>query len=124
QAVEAFKKARQSRVNQGPFLEQLLLRAEAGVAFEAGNYDDFLAKMQALAATSPRDAVAVAGVASGYACKYAVSGSDEDRDLALKHLEEAGRLAGPDDPQFKEYRARIEHRLDTREAIARTEYIR
>lgn len=121
-AVVAFKKARRGQNHLGPTLDRMLLQAEAGAAFEAGDYDGFLAKMQAYAATEPGSSQARAGVASAYACKYAAGGSDEDRDRALEELAQAAKLARPGDREFEEYRERIQHRLETREIISRKDF--
>ena len=123
-AVESFRKAKQSHVNLGPILDQLLLHAEAGVAFDNKNYDEFLAKSKALAGQLPGDARFIAEVASAYACKYAVTGAEEFRTESLKNLDKAAKLAGPKDPQLAEYRPRILHRLESREIISHDEYHR
>ncbi len=107
-----------------PNAKQVLLQAEIGAAFEAGDYDAFLEKSQALAKQEPNDARAAAGVASAYACKYAAQGNEEFAAQARERLEAAGKLAPPADPDFEEYSQRIRYRLATREIISRTEYHR
>lgn len=124
EAVQAFGKARQGGRQMGPVLDQMTLRAEAGAAFDRKDYDEFLAKMQAYAASAPGDQYAVAGVASAYACKYAVGGAEEDRDLALKNLDDAAKLAHSNVPDFQDFRDRIEHRLETREIMKQKEFQR
>jgi tetratricopeptide (TPR) repeat protein len=123
-AAECFRKAKRVPAIRGTQLDRMLLEAEAGVAFKAKNYDEFLAKAQAISRQWPGDATAVAEAASAFACKYAVTGSEEYRKEAVKNLEKAARLAGPKNPDFKEYQPRIQHRLDTREIITREEYNR
>jgi hypothetical protein len=108
---------------QGAFLDQLLLKAEMAAAFEAKNYDEFLQKSTVALAHSPGDKMAVAAVASAHACKYAVSGLEEDRKQAVKRLDEAAKLGGPS-AAFDEYRGLIQHRLDTREVVSRQEFRR
>lgn len=124
EAIGPLRSARQGQLHQGPLIDDLLLKAELGAAFDARKFDEFLSKSKEYAAKSPHDPIAVAGVASAYACQYAVSGSDEDYLEATKHLAEASALAKPSDPHFAEYRERIEHRLKTREILTRAEYQR
>jgi len=110
--------------DQNPAIDRLLISAEAGVAFDSKNYDEFLARMKSLADNNPHDAMAVAGVASAYACKYAVTGDPQFRQQALDWLLRAEKAGGAGQPPFIEYQARIRHRLDTREIISREEYQR
>jgi hypothetical protein len=125
QAVDYLRKAKQSAGSgKLPEIDRLLLQAEVGAAFEAKNYDEFLAKSKALAGQAPGDPMLAAGLASAYACKFATTGSEQFRTEALKNLEKASKLAGPKDPEFLEYQPRILHRLETREIITRTEYAR
>ncbi len=125
QAVGYLQKAKQSPGSgQFPQIVELLLQAEAGAAFDAKNYDEFLAKAKAIANRTPGDPRVVAGVASAYACKFATTGSEEFRTEALKNLDKAAKLAGPHDAELAEYRPRILHRLETREIISRDEFYR
>jgi tetratricopeptide (TPR) repeat protein len=118
-ALKCFQNAGHSRAINGKELSEWTLIAEGAVAFDAKNYDEFLKKQKALVSLAPTSSVAVAGLASAYACKYAVTGSEEFRKQALKELDRAQRLAGALDPNFKEYAARIHHRLDTPNPHAR-----
>ena len=124
-AVDSFRKAKQSPGSGAlPDIDRFLLEAEAGAAFDAKNYDEFLAKCQAIASGLPRDPVGAAKVASGYACKFAVTGREEYRRESLKQLDKAAKLAGPSDSSFQEFRLRILHRLDSREIISAAEFAR
>jgi hypothetical protein len=123
EAANAFRSAR-AHFGSLPFIDAMLLQAEGGVAFDAKDYDTFLAKMQAIERLEPNQPRGLTGVASAYACKYAVTGKEEFRKQALLFLERATRLSGPGDPLAKEYEARIRHRLETREIITRKEYMR
>ena len=105
-------------------IQDYVLYAEIGVAFDRKDYDRFLAKSKAMMERNPNDATAVAGVASAYACKWAETGVQGFKELALNHLEEARRLAGMESATFKEYENRILFRLDSREIINREEYQR
>jgi tetratricopeptide (TPR) repeat protein len=125
EAVDYLRKAQQSA---GPakfdFIDRLLLHAEGGAAFDAKNYDEFLAKSKELAAQFQDDATCVAQLASAYACKYAVTSAPKFRDEALKNLEKASTLAPPGDRDFADYRVRILYRIDKREIISRAEFNR
>lgn len=101
-----------------------LLAAEAGEAFDAKDYDGFLSKERAMWQLSPDNPVALMGLASGYACQYAVSGSNEMKQAAMKFLNDAMATTKVPDPQFGSWKARILHRLETREIIRREEYDR
>ncbi len=104
--------------------DDLILQAEAGAAFEAKDYDAFLAKARELEERGPRRAMAVAQVASALACKYAVTGQQPLKDQALKKLQHAAELVRDERQHFEEYRQRILHRLNTREIISKKEYDR
>jgi tetratricopeptide (TPR) repeat protein len=124
QAVDYLRKAKQSpNSGQLPEVDLFLLRAEAIAAFDAKQYDDYLAKAKALIGRTPGDSSAVAMVASAYACKYAVTGNEEFRNEALKNLERAAKMAGKD-PDAANYRERILYRIDTREILTRKEFER
>ena len=105
-------------------VQDLVLRAEIGVAFDRKDYDQFLAKAKVVMDRNPKDHGAVASVASAFACKWAVTGDEGFRQEALKHLDQAKRLAGIENPAFKEYQGRILYRLDSREIISREEHQR
>jgi hypothetical protein len=99
-----------------------LLAAQAGAAFEAKDYDRFLAKQNEILKARPAEAMAMAGVASAYACKFAVTGDEAHKKQALHYLEmAASRDTGP---QAVDYRQRILHRLQTREIIKKQEFDR
>jgi tetratricopeptide (TPR) repeat protein len=121
-ALKCFQAAAFHPAAQGPMLSQFTLMAEAGIAFDAKDYDEFLKKEQALVKLLPTESHAVAGVASAYACKYAITGNEKYRKESLKRLDQARKLAGPNNPEMQEYAQRIEHRLDTRQILKREEY--
>lgn len=99
-----------------------LLAAESGVAFEKKDYDTFLVKQTELLGREPNDATALAGVASAYACKYAVTGDEEHKREALRYLDRAAQHSAS--PEIGEYRQRILFRLHSREVINKQEYDR
>jgi hypothetical protein len=122
-AVPYLKKTKAAVPNE-PFVDRLLLTAEAGAAFDAGDYALFLERQKALAKLDPTDAMAEAGVASAYACQYAVSGQETLRQQAVAQLARAAKLVKDDPAPFEEYERRIRHRLETREIISREEFLR
>jgi hypothetical protein len=105
-------------------VRRLLLVAEIGDAFDRKDYDTFLAKSKEIATQNPKEAQVAAGVASAYACKYAVTGEESFRQEALRQLEKAAALAPPGDKDYPEYANRIRHRIETREIIKREEFRR
>lgn len=107
-----------------PSLDRVVLHAEAGAAFDLKDYDRFLDRMQAVAKLEPGEAMAEAGVASAWACKFAVSGDTSFEREALAHLESGRKLSHGDTPGFQEYEQRIRHRLATREILSRAQYLK
>jgi hypothetical protein len=98
---------------------------DVAIAFNTKDYDKFLTLEEAEAAKAPENSMAVAGVASALACKYAVTGDEKYARDTEDHLQKAQKLAGSD-PQlmasYREYSERIQYRLKTREIIDKTEY--
>ena len=121
EALKELEAARKVLGSEAGF-DRFILSAEAGAAFDEKNYARFLDRQQALARLYPDDAIAVAGVASAYACQFAVSGDDALKRQALEQLERARRLSVADPGGFKEYEDRILYRVSTREIISRQEY--
>jgi len=95
------------------------------IAFNTKDYDKFLSLEEAEAVRVPENSMAVAGVASALACKYAVTGDEKYARDTEDRLQKAQKLAGSD-PQlmasYREYSERIRYRLKTREIIDKTEY--
>lgn len=104
-------------------VETFILYARSGAAFDAKDYDGFLAAAQAIDEKLPTHHMSKGGLASAWACKYAETGDTRFREQALSCLEEAGKLA-QGDPAFAEYEGRIRYRLHSREIITRQEYQR
>jgi hypothetical protein len=109
-----------SELRQGANL--YLLQAEASAAFDKKEYDTFLAKENELLALQPKDEMSLASVASAYACKYAVTGTDAYKQNALRYLQQAQEQSK--DSNLDEYRQRILYRLHTREIIDKKEFDR
>jgi hypothetical protein len=102
--------------------EMLLAKAQAAVAFDAKDYDAFLAKETEMLKARPNDPMAMAGVASAHACKYAVTGDESHKQQALRMLESA--VQADKGPHVADYRQRILFRLHTREIISKKEFDR
>jgi hypothetical protein len=117
---------RRTRQFAGPDMagvyRQVELQAEIGKAFDGKDYDAFLAFANEAAELAPDSPSALGGVASAYACKYAVSGDESFRRQSLEHLERARAMARADHEEFKEYETRIQHRLHTREILSREQF--
>ncbi len=122
EALEHLRKV-PAAISDTPKFADLMLYAEAGAAFDRRDYDQFLAKSEAMLAKHPSEATARAGVSSAHACKWAVTGDPTHRTAALEFLDRA-RAVGSQDASFKEYEPRILHRIDSREVITRQEYAR
>lgn len=123
-AAEALPLLRQiqQQVPADPTIKRFVLIADAAAAFDRKDYDHFLAVEQEQMALVPNEPSAVAGVASAFACKYAVTGNPEFKQQALELLEKAKKLAPPGSPEFADYEARIRFRIDTRRIISKKEY--
>jgi len=112
-----------------PQLTDLALAAEmydGGVDFARANYDGYLALGEKVWARQ-RDANSAAVLASGLACKYAVTGDEAYRQRATEMLDTARQLAESNPDVMKnlsEYFPRIAHRLNTRQIITKQEYDR
>ena len=78
----------------------------------------------ALAKRQPEEPMWALGVASAYACKFAATGDGESKDLAERQIETALKMKGAEGKAFEETVDRIRYRLETREIISRSEYVR
>jgi len=99
---------------------------DEGVAFEAKDYDQFLAIANKQWQEFPGFGTA-AVVASALACKYAVTGDSKFRQQAEQMLQASHDKLGTDPAEqqsYQEYAERIHHRLDSRQIITKTEYDR
>lgn len=103
-------------------LEDLIARAQIGVAFDNADYDEFLKLAIRMSAENRDDPTYSGQVASAYACKYAVTGSEEYKIKSLAALDLA-RDVSQEYPAskeyFTEYEDRILHRLASRKIIDR-----
>jgi tetratricopeptide (TPR) repeat protein len=100
--------------------------SDEGVAFEARDYDKFLAIAEKQWQEYPSAGMA-ATVASALACKYAVTGDPKYRQEAEQMLETSRQKVGtgPEEQKsFQEYTERIRYRLDSRQIISKAEYDR
>ena len=103
-------------------LQEYMLAAEQGAAFDNRDYDRFLDISRQALADDPDNYSAAAGVASALACKWAVTGDAVLKKEAYEHLAKARKLAGADNPDFTEYEGRTLYRIDSRRIIDKTEY--
>jgi DNA-directed RNA polymerase subunit RPC12/RpoP len=110
------------RTPGNPATERVLLHAQSLAAFEAKDYDKLLELSLLLLKREPESQTVLGQVSSAYACKYAVTGSEEFKREAIHYLELARKAAGPADPVFKEYEERILDRLSTRQILSKKEY--
>jgi hypothetical protein len=101
----------------------LLERAGYAAAFDRRDYDTMLLKAQAIAARHPGTYDGTASLASAHACKYAMTGQSEFRDVALRQLEEAKRF-GAGSAESVEFAERMEHRIATRQIVDPAEFKR
>lgn len=102
-------------------VDDMILHARLGVAFDTKNYDDFLACAVSIDQKYPDDFISKASLASAYACKYAESEDQEYKSQALSFLDISRKMAD-NDPSFKKYENRILHRLYSREIITSEEF--
>ncbi len=102
----------------------MLRQALIGRAFDNADYDTFLMVSREIAERYPEAEFAQMGVASAYACQYAISGDEGLRAQALQWLDKARSMPPENAAASAEYEQRIMHRLDTREIISRDEFLR
>jgi hypothetical protein len=113
EALAVFKSCTALPENYG--IPVLTLQAEISTLFDSKDYPGFVnaSKRYLLYDTS---SIAIAQVASAYACMYADQKSDSAKSMAMKYLEKA---TGSNDTTrfFSEYVNRIEYRLASGEII-------
>jgi tetratricopeptide (TPR) repeat protein len=99
---------------------------DEGAAFEAKDYDRFLAIAQKQWQQFPASGTAAA-VSSAWACKYAVTGDPGFRQQSEQMLAVSQQKTSSDPAEqktFQEYQDRIEFRLKSRQIISKAEYDR
>jgi hypothetical protein len=101
----------------------LILHAESGIAFDAKDYDEFLAVAQRYEHRIPDHYMGKAMLASAWACKHAETGELVFRVQSLDCLDQARTMA-KGDPEFAEYEQRILHRIHSRDIIKAEEFHR
>jgi len=121
EAAEILRSVR-ARIPQDDTIDDLLIKAEAGAAFDRKDYDAFVTKSKEYLERYPDSPHALAMVASALACKYAVSGDNKTKQESLHYLDKAAQACQSDDPEFKDYEQRIRYRLATREIITSKEF--
>lgn len=123
--ADALVSLRQAKsvLGSAELLNRLLLSAEMGAAFDAGDYDAFLEKTEAMM-QSHKNAETLLAVASALACKFAATGDESFRERSRQMMGEAMHAEGGNEESTREYAQRIKHRLSTRTIINRAEYQR
>src|SRR5215813_6019519 len=115
--------------NEYPQSQDLAVSAlslEEGLAFNRKDYDAFLRLSQAFRDREPDNPMAIGGVASALACKYAVTGDQQFPTQAEQMLEKARVQAQSPEAKaaVEEYAERIRYRLESRVIIDKPEYDR
>jgi tetratricopeptide (TPR) repeat protein len=124
EALESFEKCR-GRLPSAYGIDNLILQAKAGAAFDSKDYDGFLDAAKEFVARLPEIYYGHAMLASAYACKYALTGDKAFHKQAMACLDRARAVTSPDAKQYEEdYEQRILYRLHTRQIINREEYNR
>lgn len=98
-----------------------IAQAEIGAGFEKKDYYLFLNASKKLVAMTDSSAMALASVASAYACLYAVKGVDSLKTLALSAMQKAQDIDSTS-AEMKEYYMRIEHRIYTKEILEKVDF--
>jgi hypothetical protein len=106
-------------------LDELIMNAKVGAAFDRGNYDEFLELALQMDAKHKDEPVYAGQLASAYACKYAETQDEQYKTKSLTALDRSRTLISSR-PEYKEfyaeYEQRILHRLHTREIINHREF--
>jgi hypothetical protein len=106
-------------------IDELIMDAKVGVAFDQGDYDQFLQLALEMDAKHKDDPVYAEQLASAYACKYAETQNEQYKIKSLAALDRSKTLVSLK-PEFQtfyaDYEQRILHRLYTREIISRNEF--
>ncbi|MFC1634086.1 hypothetical protein ACFL5Z_04540 [Planctomycetota bacterium] len=113
------------RVDEESGLNVLVMNAQVGVAFDRGDYAEFLRLAQQMSETYQDDPTYAGQLASAYACMYVETQDEQYKAKSLMALERARTLASanPEAEQYHaEYAKRILHRLHTRQIIKRDEF--
>jgi len=113
------------RIDEEAGLDVLIMNAQVGIAFDRGDYDEFLQLAKELSGLNKDDPTYAGQLASAYACKYAETQDEQYKVKALVALERARTLASADamyEASHAEYAQRILHRLHTRQIIDRDEF--
>lgn len=126
---EAARKLREA-ANDYPEQPDLAYAAESSeetVAFEAKDYERFLALAEEHWSHGPQTSLRAGAVASALACRYVVTGDADMKSGSEEMLEKARALAklSPNETKaFTEFEERILYRLKAREIIDTDEYNR
>jgi hypothetical protein len=113
------------RVSVQTNIDELIMNAKVGVAFDRGDYDQFLQLALEMEAKQKDNPVYAGQLASAYACKYAETKDGQYKTKSLAALDRSRTLLSSK-PEYQayyaEYEQRILHRLYTRDIISRSEF--
>src|SRR5262249_36960274 len=96
----------------------LLLNAEGSLAFDRQDYDEFLAKAEAMAREAPDHPATLEMGASALAAQYAATGDGAYRTQALEALARCRNSEVTKVPGFAEFDIRMQHRLATGQILS------
>jgi hypothetical protein len=102
-------------------VNQLVLSAEMGAAYDTKDYALFLKTAKAALSIDTTSAQSWASVASAYACLYAISSTDSLKQRSLEYINKAKTIDTVSD-RSKEYYGLIQYRLDSKQIISRTAF--
>lgn len=101
-------------------VEELIESANRSIAFNDGNYDQFLALAREAYGEDPGNRTNILFLASALACKFAETGEENYKTQSREKIEEYKVTPGPDDNT--DYVMRIQHRLYAREVLQPSEF--
>ena len=124
EALKRFQSCR-GRIEFDSDLDEFIMNAQVGVAFDQADYDKFLQIAVQMNSRHHENPIYAGQLASAYACKYVETQDEQYKFKSLMELERARMLASakPElEEHHAEYEQRILHRLHTREIINRDEF--
>ena len=102
------------------YIETLIRTCQQGVAFDEGDYAEFLVIAREDLKSNPADPRSMLVVASGLACRFVETGDDDFRNKAEAMINKALELDSGE--ASTKYAMRIRHRLHSMEILQPREY--
>lgn len=102
-------------------VDAMIAQANVGAAFDNKDYPGFLEANLEQLALQPNEPIAIAGVASAYACMHAVYGDSTSKSNAESYLNQAKTLDDTSEYMLDYYNF-IEFRLDSRVIITHEKF--